>query len=191
MKAFFTVQNFDLDLSRRSLLKSTGLLVGGGCAFASSPLWASPLIGQETERKLNLYNIHTGESFKDTFWAPDQGYNPEAIIEINQFMRDWRCNSVTDICPQLLDLMSNIYEKVGGKNPIQIICGYRTPKTNRRLHGASRSKHLTGHAVDFNVPGVRLSHLRKAALSFKAGGVGYYPKSHFVHVDIRDRPAYW
>lgn len=139
--------------------------------------------------------MHTGETFNEVFWANGK-FVPGAIKSLNKFFRDWRTDDMTDICPALFVLMNNVYRKLDAKKPLHIISGYRCEKTNNSLRKnskgvAKKSRHLTGHAVDFSIPGTRLKDVRNAALTFKAGGVGYYPSQDFVHVDIRDKVVQW
>lgn len=181
-------------VNRRNLLRIGGGLVAGSLIV---PKWAmaagSPLI--KPEQALSLYNTHTGEFFKEVIWA-NGSYVVENLVKANRFFRDWRTGQVITINQQLLSLLHRLGEKVDAKKPFEIFCGYRSPKTNAQLRkhnkGVARhSRHMTGAAVDFRIPGVRLSHVRNAALAEKSGGVGYYPKSGFVHVDIRERPVRW
>ena len=103
-------------------------------------------------------------------------------------MRDHRTNEVHPIDPMTLDLMAAISRKVDAKQPFEIISGYRSPQTNRSLRNdsngvAKNSYHMQGKAVDLRLPGVPLKAVRKAALDLRMGGVGYYSKSGFVHID--------
>ena len=96
---------------------------------------------------------------------------------------------------RLYDLLYTLQQQVTSKSSYQVISGYRSPATNAKLNRnssgvAKRSLHMQGKAIDIRLPGVELKHLRKAALSLKAGGVGYYPKSNFIHVDT-GRPRFW
>ena len=62
---------------------------------------------------------------------------------------------------------------------------------NKRSSGvAKRSYHMQGKAIDVRLPGFDSSQLRKAAISLKGGGVGYYSSSNFVHLDV-GRVRYW
>jgi uncharacterized protein YcbK (DUF882 family) len=92
-------------------------------------------------------------------------------------------------------LLYTLQQQVEKPGTYQLISGYRSPATNAKLRNASsgvakRSLHMRGKAVDIRLPGVELKHLRQAALSLRAGGVGYYPKSNFIHVDT-GRPRFW
>ncbi len=117
--------------------------------------------------------------------------------KISHLLRDRRNNKVKEIDPKLLDLLNAMHAEMDNHGqPFEIICGYRSADTNRRLHKSGRgvaknSLHIKGQAVDIRVPKVQLAKLRDLAKSFQAGGVGYYPRSGFVHVDVRGRPTYW
>jgi uncharacterized protein YcbK (DUF882 family) len=179
-------------LPRRNFIKTTGLGLIGSCFLPRILLGSSQKV---VEKKLNLYNVHTGESFKGTFWAEGQ-YDPAEINLLNRFMRDWRSKKQTEMCPELFDLLHNITHKLETSKPMHIFSAYRCKETNEKLRTkkngiAEHSRHITGHAIDFNIQDQRLSTIRNCALSFQAGGVGYYPKTGFVHVDIRDKPVQW
>jgi uncharacterized protein YcbK (DUF882 family) len=116
-------------------------------------------------------------------------YVPDALAAVNHVMRDFRTGDVHFMDPQLLDLMHALSRKVETAQPFQIISGYRSPKTNAMLHERSagvavNSFHMKGMATDIRLPDVSLSHLHKAALAMQGGGVGYYPESDFIHVDV-------
>jgi uncharacterized protein YcbK (DUF882 family) len=103
-------------------------------------------------------------------------------------MRDWRTGEERFIDPTLFDALHAIRDRLESPRPFQVISGYRSPKTNatlnRRSSGvAENSQHVLGKAIDVRIEGVELSNLRSAALDLAAGGVGYYPRSNFVHVD--------
>lgn len=142
---------------------------------------------KEPERSLSLYNTHTGESLKRVFWA-EGTFIPESLAEINKLLRDHRTNDVAAIDPQLLTLLGTITNLVSPGDTLHVISGYRSPQTNQALAGhsngvARRSLHMDGKAIDIRLPGKDLAYLRNSALSLKRGGVGYYPKSQFVHLD--------
>ncbi len=139
-------------------------------------------------RELAFYNQHTGESLKTGYWA-DGEYVPEALADINRILRDHRTNDVLPMQLPLLDLLYTLQGVLAVPRPFQIISGYRSPKTNAFLAAnsggvAKRSLHMQGMAVDIHIEGVPLDQLRRAAISLQTGGVGYYPASNFVHLDI-------
>jgi uncharacterized protein YcbK (DUF882 family) len=140
---------------------------------------------------LKLAAMHTGESI-DIVYRIGNTYIPEALEKLNTFLRDHRTNEVTHYDPKEFDLLHNLMSRLGKPNgTVDIVCGYRTAETNELLREdspatgvAKHSQHIEGHAIDIRVPGVATTQIRNAALSLEAGGVGYYPKSQFVHVDV-------
>lgn len=140
---------------------------------------------------LHLHHTHTGEDI-DIVYRIGDTYLPEAVEKLNYFLRDHRTQDTTDYDPQEFDLLHAVMARLrrpGGV--IDIVCGYRTPESNEYLRTrstetgvAEHSQHMLGKAIDIQVPGVATSALRDAALEIGAGGVGYYPTSHFVHVDV-------
>lgn len=188
-------QNNSVMISRRKLLTTGCALVAGAVFFPKVVLARSTLVKKTSEKLIHFYNTHTGEFFKGVYWVNGQ-LIPEAIDDLNHLLRDWRTNEKITINPKLFDMLHKLSTSLETKKPFEIICGYRTSQTNENLRQAKsgiakRSRHLTGDAIDFRVSGIPLKDLRKAALLEKAGGVGYYPKSGFIHVDIRDKPASW
>ena len=140
------------------------------------------------ERSLSLFNPHTKEIFEGNYYCNGE-YVCNALNNINHIMRDTRTDDVKVIDKNLLDLISAISSKLKSDKPIHIISGYRSPKTNKllRKHGkgaAKNSYHVKGQAADIRLPGCKISVLRRAAYDLKYGGVGYYPKSRFVHIDV-------
>lgn len=166
---------------RRALLRA-GLLVGAA-GFASPALAtiAPP-------RQLALLNLHTGERLSAAYWRAG-AYLPDALAAIAKVLRDHRTGEVHAIEPRLLDVLTQLSSRLGADRPFEVISGYRSPATNAKLHArssgvATRSLHMDGKAIDVRLPGVPLTRLRDAALEMQAGGVGYYPNSNFVHVDV-------
>jgi len=145
-------------------------------------------------RSLKFYNLHTGESLSTTYWQ-DGRYLPGELDRVNYILRDFRANEIKPINPALLDLLVRIQHRLGTAEPFQVISGYRSPLTNAMLHAngegvAVHSLHIEGKAIDITVPGRSLAELRAAALAQQAGGVGYYPRTGFVHVDT-GRVRFW
>lgn len=146
------------------------------------------------EKALAFYNLHTGEQLKTIYWAKGR-YVPGALKDINWILRDYRCNKVKPIDMRLLDLLHALDGRLETRQPFHIICGYRSPATNEYLRKHSRgvakhSMHIEGKAVDIRIPGCRLRALQRAALALHDGGVGIYPVSDFVHVDV-GRVRHW
>jgi len=139
-------------------------------------------------KTLAFYNTHTGESLETCYWR-DGSYVPGALADIDLILRDHRSGEVKPIDRGLLDLLFDLKASVGETEPFHVISGYRSPVTNatlrKRSRGvASRSLHLVGKAIDIRVPGLETKALNDAALKLRGGGVGYYPKPAFVHVDV-------
>ena len=148
-------------------------------------------IAEGDTRTLSLHHVHTGEDITVTF-KRDGRYDQDALKKLDWFMRDWRKNQSTHMDPHLFDLLWETYRSVGGHEPIQVICGYRSPGTNAMLRARSRasgvaqfSQHINGNAIDFYIPGVPLAAVRAEGLRLQRGGVGFYPTSGspFVHLD--------
>jgi uncharacterized protein YcbK (DUF882 family) len=169
--------------SRRRLLTAGAVAVAAPLmAFSgrSAASMASP-------RTLAFRHTHTGESLSIAF-AQGERYVAEALARVNWLLRDFRNGAVQPIDPQLLDQLHAVARLTGSSAPFEVISGYRSPATNEALHRKSRgvaakSLHLEGRAIDVRLPDVPLADLRDAALSLKAGGVGYYAESRFVHLD--------
>ena len=138
--------------------------------------------------RLRLFNTHTLEHI-DVIYRRNDAYDPAALAKLDLFLRDWRADKVKHYDPRLFDLLSELTAKI--KKPeaeIHIICGYRTPATNKKLRSRSsavgnNSLHMEAEAIDIRLPGVRTSRLRDTALALRRGGVGYYAGSNFLHVD--------
>jgi uncharacterized protein YcbK (DUF882 family) len=139
-------------------------------------------------RRVALHNLHTGDKFDEVYWEKG-AYVPDALAAAQHALRDWRNGEEHFMDPRLFDALNGISGKLDASQPFQIISGYRSPETNAMMHArssgvASNSQHMQGKASDVRVQGVELVTLHKAALAQKAGGVGFYPVSNFVHVDV-------
>ncbi|HDH50387.1 MAG TPA: DUF882 domain-containing protein [Nitrospirae bacterium] len=179
-------------ISRRGLIR-LGLITAAACVVPYKAL-ASVEDILSTERKLCFYNLHTEENLEAVYWK-DGKYVPQALTSINHIFRDHYTGAVRPIDQKLIDLLFEIKITLDDDEPFQIISAYRTPKTNaylrRHQKGVARnSLHMQGKAVDIRLPDRRLIDLRRAAFKMKAGGVGYYVKSNFVHIDV-GRVRYW
>ncbi len=151
-----------------------------------------PAMAATGEWRLAIRNVHNNETV-DAVFARNGRFVPQGLAELNHGLRDWRTGEVTQMDRQLLGLLVRLREKLdlGGCNKIELISGYRSPHTNAALRArggantgvASTSQHMLGKATDIVVPGVTLDKLRGAALALGGGGVGYYPRDGFVHVD--------
>ncbi len=143
----------------------------------------------EREYRLRLYHTHTNERI-DVVYRRGERYIPSAMVRLDDFLRDHRTSNVFHLDRRVFDLLHDLTVAVGQpETEIDIICGYRTPRSNEFLRRttsgvASHSLHMLGEAIDIRVPGVSTSELRDVALALQRGGVGYYPESGFVHVDV-------
>nr|WP_319486261.1 DUF882 domain-containing protein [uncultured Cohaesibacter sp.] len=142
---------------------------------------------QASSRALRLSNAHTKETATITYKRNGK-FDADGLRKLNQFLRDWRRNEKTEMDPALFDLIWEVYQKTGAKEPITVFSGYRSPATNGMLRDrssgvAKNSRHTMGQAMDFYLPGVPLAKIREVGLRMQAGGVGYYPGSRFIHID--------
>lgn len=147
-------------------------------------------VAEGDTRTISLHHLHTGEDLTVTFKRNGR-YDEEALKKVNHELRDWRRNEEIRMDPRLLDVVWEVSREVDAKDPIQVVCGYRSPSTNAMLRRRSRgvaeqSQHMLGRAMDFYIPGVSLEKQREAGLRLQRGGVGYYPSSGspFVHMDV-------
>jgi uncharacterized protein YcbK (DUF882 family) len=174
------MDGFGTDWSRRGLLT-----VGAGVAataFLPAAGWC-----RADERRLKFRHLHTDERL-DVVYVAAGRYLPGALLQVDHFMRDWRRDAVVRIDHHLLDFLFFVQTRAGAFGECEVLCGYRTPETNamlrRRSRGvAKRSYHLYGRAVDVSLPQAPLRRIRDTALDLEQGGVGYYPRSDFVHLD--------
>lgn len=173
-----------MNMDRRALIAGAFSL-GAGALLAPSPLLAAL-----PERRLAFRNVHTNERIDARYFGA-MGFDPKGLAEIDHGLRDWRTGDVSKIDRGLLDLLVSLRGRLGvaANRPFDLISGYRSPHTNAALkaHGgggvATKSQHMLSRATDIALPGISLDRVRAAALSLQAGGVGYYPRDGFVHVD--------
>ena len=138
-------------------------------------------------RQLSFYHTHTRENL-DVVYYENGVYVESALGEINRFLKDFRTGDVAEIDPELLDILYDLRGELGSNETYEVISAYRSPKTNEMLRGRSggvarNSQHLLGNAIDVRLRGTRTAALRDRALEMQRGGVGYYEKSDFVHLD--------
>ena len=157
---------------------------------------AAPVLALATQapRSLSFYHTHTGEKLDIQYGEVGQ-YDTKALAEIDQFLKDFRTGEVHPIDPHLLDQLASIGDNFGNQGTFEVISGFRSPKTNQQLRSnsskvAKRSLHMKGQAIDVRLTGVRIKKLQQCALQLQCGGVGYYPKSNFIHLDT-GRVRYW
>jgi uncharacterized protein YcbK (DUF882 family) len=175
---------------------STGLtrraLLG---AFAATVVTAAPtysnaagfLRGSGDIRRIRMYSGRTGERMDTIYWIEGK-YVPEAVAEINHFMRDWRTDGVKSIDLRTVDIMSAAHNMLDVSEPYLLLSGYRSPQTNAMLRSRSRgvaknSLHVKGQAADLRLSTRSVSQMARAAAACKGGGVGKYSGSNFVHMD--------
>ncbi|TBL65591.1 YcbK family protein [Hafnia alvei] len=172
-----------INIHRRKWLALGGAAMG----MAMLPGQAFATLSTPRPRILLLNNLNTGEQLKAEFFD-GKNYIQEELVRLNHLFRDYRANKVKSIDPRLFDQIFRLQAMIGTRKPIQLISGYRSPHTNNELRErgsgvAKHSYHTLGQAMDFHIEGVQLANIRKAALKMRAGGVGYYPRSNFVHID--------
>ena len=160
-----------------AVLAATSLLGGAQTGFASS------------EKRLAFYHTHTGERL-DVVFSRNGSHIPQALDEINAFLSDFRTGDVVEIDPELLDLIYDVRVSLGSEGAYHVISAYRSPATNDMLRArsaisgvAKNSQHTHGRAIDVRLEGVPTAKLRDTAIAMRRGGVGYYSKSDFVHID--------
>jgi len=166
--------------SRRRLLGAAASIAAVGLVKPAPAVSFAP-------RSVSLYNIHTGEWLRTVYWA-DGHYIREAVRDINWILRDHDSDELRPMNAGILDLLGVLRDRLETRDPFLVVCGYRSPTTNRRLYlegvgVAKHSYHIKGMAIDLRSEARNIEQIRDAALSVSGGGVGYYPHSNFVHVD--------
>lgn len=167
-------------------------------AFAATALTAAPsysaaagfLRGAGDIRRIRMYSGRTGERLDLIYWI-DGKYINDSINEINHFMRDWRNDKVKKIDLRTIDIMAASHNLLDVNEPYMMLSGYRSPETNAMLRRRSRgvaknSLHMKGQAADLRLASRSVSQMAKAAQACRAGGVGRYYRSNFVHMDCGD-----
>ncbi len=178
--------------SRRNFLRTT--LTGASAVALHPALPAFGATADSASRRLRFRHTHTNEQLDVVYWRQGD-YLQTALTRINELLRDFRTDEIHPIDPALLDLLHQVYIETGSTGEYHIISAYRSPKTNAMLRDrsksvAKRSMHMEGKAIDIRLTDVPISVIRETALLLKQGGVGYYPKSNFVHLDT-GRPRFW
>ena len=149
---------------------------------------APPILASTGPRSVSFKNLHTDEALEAIYW--DKGdYVPDALEAVNKVLRDFRTGEVHPIAPRLLDVLADLRASSGSTAPFQVVSGYRSPATNAILREqsaevAKRSLHMDGQAIDLYLDDVALDRLHDAAMDLSRGGVGYYPATGFIHVDV-------
>jgi uncharacterized protein YcbK (DUF882 family) len=174
--------------ARRHFLRHGARLAAAGALPALAALPRPARASVPGARGLELVHTHTHERI-ELVYAVDERYVPVALGSLNHFLRDHYTGEVGRIDPLLFDLLHQLQQALGSSRAFEVISGYRCPATNARLREsrgggvATRSLHMEGRAIDVRLPGVPLADLRDAALRLRAGGVGFYPRDQFVHID--------
>ena len=179
-------------MARREFLRQAAMTaLAAAAARAAHAVPKATRRRAQLERRLAFYNTHTTEAIDAVYWA-EGTYVPEGLRLIDHVLRDHRTGDVRPMDRQLLDLLFQLRTSLETTTkPFHIISGFRTPESNAYLRGLSpasgvarQSQHMLGRATDIRIPGVAIETIRAAALALKRGGVGYYPASDFVHVDV-------
>lgn len=170
--------------TRRGFLK---LALAGTASLISAPAFAA-LPRLHGARALSFHNLHTDEKLSVCYWK-DGIYSRPAAEKINHILRDHYSGDTHPMDLRLMDLLYDLQHRVHNDRPVEIISGYRSPKTNARLASysdgvAKNSYHTKGMAMDIRLSGTSLRRVQLTALLMRRGGVGYYPDSEFVHVDV-------
>jgi uncharacterized protein YcbK (DUF882 family) len=178
--------------SRRSFLGLIGCATLGATLIGGLPGHAMAGMANNTGiergvRRISFRNQHTNEIFSGVYRVGDK-YLPDAFDKINVVLRDFRSDEIFPIDPRVIDIIYTVHQMTGRTEPYEVLSGYRCPKTNKMLRGnsegvAKNSLHMTGQAIDLRMPGYSSHNIKSLAVSLKAGGVGYYPRSDFVHMD--------
>lgn len=173
-------------LTRRRFIK-IGLLTAIAAAVSPMNATEAAIRGLVPSRRLSIFNTHT-EEMLEICYCRNGAYRPEAMRQINHLLRDHRTGDIEAIKARLLDVLYALSRTLDTSEPYHIISGYRSPATNSMLRRnsrrvARRSFHTLGMAVDIRVPGLDTKCLHSKALKLRAGGVGYYPESDFIHLD--------
>lgn len=175
-------------LARRGLLRmALGAGIGAVAAMPAVAAVAAPIPAPAPQRRLRLHNAVTGESFDDLYWEGGRPV-PEALARIDWLLRDHHCDRCARMDVALLHRLSDLQARLRVRGPFEVLSGYRTEETNRRLvdagiGAAPRSFHVEARAVDIRAPGVAARTLYRAALATGQGGVGGYLRRRFVHLD--------
>ena len=172
---------------RRRFLQQSAILAAG--ALLPPAVRAETVDPPVVEtRELAFAHLHTSEQLALAY-AIDGEYLPDALLTLDHFLRDHYSGEVGRMDPRLYDVLHNIRRKLATDRTIEVISAYRCPTTNATLRStrnggvASRSLHMDGKAIDIRIDNIALADLRDAALSLQAGGVGYYPREQFIHID--------
>ena len=171
--------------SRRYFIKAGS--IAAGALFIPKALFARIHSPCPSGKSLSFYSIHTAESLDVCYFKNGQ-YDQQALDAINRLLRDHRTGEVKPIDTRLLEILYVVKRIIKPNSPFNVISGYRSASTNAMLYRTTtgvnkNSLHMKGRAIDIRIPGFKTSRLKETAVQIHAGGVGYYPKSNFIHVD--------
>ena len=196
MKTSKTPALLQPDHGRRRFLGGLAASVTGAVLLPAAPnaIASVASAGRQSGRTLSFYHTHTGDKLNIDY-HDGTDYISDALMEINHYLRDFRTEESYPIDSALLDTLHELKTLSGHSGTFEVISGYRSPKTNNSLRGksngvAKRSLHMQGKAIDVRLTGFDTRQLHKAAKKLARGGVGYYQKSDFIHVDT-GRVRYW
>ncbi len=183
-----------LEADRKILSRRRFIAIAAPAVVCATSLSGVARAATPADRRLKLYSIHTGEKLTTVYFAEGQ-YQQAGLAEVNHILRDWRTDEVHGMDHGLLDFLHDLHGRMDSSEAFHIISGYRSPKTNSKLASksngvAKKSLHMRGMAADVALPKRDLKLLRETALGMKRGGVGFYPKSGFIHVDT-GRVRFW
>ena len=165
-----------------------------GASLSVQGQYSNAIDEESDSRHLRFYHTHTGKSLAVVYFR-DGKYDAGALLQLREFLADWRDQQQHDVDPGLMDILWRIQQETGHHDTYEVISAYRSPSTNRMLRQKSKgvaklSQHLEGNAIDVRLRGLNLENLRDTAMNLKLGGVGYYSASDFVHLDT-GRVRYW
>lgn len=166
-------------------------LIAAGCSAITAP---TLLLASSGHRRVKFQHAHTGESLDAVYFEQGE-YLPDALASINHLLRDFRTGEQYPMDPSLLDALATLFAQTGERGAFEVISGFRSSKTNNMLRRntsgvAEGSLHMVGRAVDVRLTSTRTDQLREAAMGLEVGGVGYYSRSNFVHIDT-GRVRFW
>ncbi len=185
------LHNTQAKFSRREFLGLS--MTAAAASLVPSEIYAAAEEIQP-EKIICFHNVYTLETIETVYWK-DGKYLPEALSDVNHIFRDIRTGKERTINKELIDLLYDLQQEVKIEEPFHIVSGYRTPRSNALLRKttkgvAKNSLHMYGKAVDIRLPDYSLSTLRRKAMKLHGGGVGFYPRSNFIHVDV-GAVRYW
>jgi uncharacterized protein YcbK (DUF882 family) len=170
--------------TRRRVLEASGVIALSALGALASRARAHQAL---EERRISLKNLHSPESL-EVVYRRDGEYLPESLARLERLLRDYRSGEVHSMDPALFDYLYDVARARRVEPVFSVISGYRSPRTDAMLHErssgvASKSLHMEGRAIDVRLGGVDCATLASSALALQRGGVGYYRRSNFVHLD--------